>query len=237
MKHRELRARLIETALRMNALGLNHGRSGNLSVRVANGLLITPSGMAYDAMRPSDVVEMKADGAVTGPRAPSSEWRIHLDIYAARDEAGAVVHAHPMFATTLACTGRPIPAFHYMVAVAGGRDIRCAPYATFGTPKLSVNALGALADRRACLLANHGIIALGPGLAEALELALEVETLAAQYWRALQIGKPRILPAKEMARVLKKFEGYGHAGAPARPRKPRKPRRKHPRKSSNTRKT
>lgn len=237
MKHRELRARLIETALRMNALGLNHGRSGNLSVRVAGGLLITPSGMAYDAMRPSDIVEMKADGAVTGPRAPSSEWRIHLDIYAARDEAGAVVHAHPMFATTLACLGRPIPAFHYMVAVAGGRDIRCAPYATFGTPKLSVNALGALADRRACLLANHGIIALGPGLAEALELALAVETLAAQYWRALQIGKPRILPAKEMARVLKKFEGYGHASTPARPRKPRKPRRKHPRKSSKTGKT
>lgn len=225
MKHRELRASLIETALRMNALGLNQGRSGNLSVRVANGLLITPSGMAYDAMRPADIVEMKADGAATGGRAPSSEWRIHLDIYAARDEAGAVVHAHPMFATTLACLGRPIPAFHYMVAVAGGRDIRCAPYATFGTPKLSMNALGALADRKACLLANHGIIALGAGLAEALDLACEVETLAAQYWRALQIGKPRILPAKEMARVLKKFEGYGPASAPVKPRKLRKPRK------------
>ncbi len=237
MKHRELRARLIETALRMNALGLNQGRSGNLSVRVGGGFLITPSGMAYDAMRPSDIVEMKADGAVTGSRAPSSEWQMHRDIYAARNEAGAMIHAHPMFATTLACLGRPIPAFHYMVAVAGGNSIRCAPYATFGTPKLSMNALGALADRKACLLANHGIIALGMGLADALDLACEVETLAAQYWRALQIGKPKILPAKEMARVLKKFAGYGQASAPAKPRKLRKPRRKLPRKTSRTGKT
>ncbi len=225
MKHRELRARLIETALRMNALGLNQGRSGNLSVRVAGGFLITPGGMAYDAIGPTDIVEIEADGAVTGSRAPSSEWRMHRDIYAARNEAGAMIHAHPMFATTLACLGRPIPAFHYMVAVAGGNSIRCAPYATFGTPKLSVNALGALRDRKACLLANHGIIALGMGLADALDLACEVETLAAQYWRALQIGKPKILPAKEMARVLKKFEGYGRAGAPAKPGEPRKPRK------------
>jgi L-fuculose-phosphate aldolase len=225
MKHQKLRAHLIETALRMNAVGLNRGRAGNLSARVGGGFLITPGGMAYDAMRPADIVEMTADGAVTGRRAPSSEWRIHRDIYGARAEAGAVVHAHPMFATTLACLGRPIPAFHYMVAVAGGRDIRCAPYATFGTAKLSVNALGALKDRKACLLANHGIVALGTGLADALDLACEVEWLAAQYWRALQIGKPRILPAKEIARVLKKFEGYGQASAPAKPRKPRKPRK------------
>jgi L-fuculose-phosphate aldolase len=222
MKHQKLRARLIETALRMNAVGLNRGRAGNVSARIAGGFLITPGGMAYDAMRPADIVEMTADGAATGRRAPSSEWRIHRDIYAARAEAGAVVHAHPMFATTLACLGRPIPAFHYMVAVAGGRDIRCAPYATFGSAKLSVNALGALAGRKACLLANHGIVALGPDLTDALDLACEVETLAAQYCHALQIGKPKILPAEEMARVLKKFEGYGQASAPVKPRKPRK---------------
>ncbi len=224
MKHRELRARLIETALKMNELGLNQGRSGNLSVRAARGLLVTPSGIAYEEMRPSDIVEIKLDGSIIGPRQPSSEWRFHLDIFAARADVGAVVHAHPMFATTLACLRRGIPAFHYMIAVAGGDSIRCAPYATFGTKKLSRYALAALEGRNACLLANHGMIAMGETLAEALELGLEVETLAAQYWRALQIGKPKLLPKAEMARVLKKFEGYGRQPAPGKPRKP--PRRR-----------
>ncbi len=224
MKHRELRARLIETALKMNELGLNQGRSGNLSVRAARGLLVTPSGIAYEEMRPSDIVEIKLDGSIIGPRQPSSEWRFHLDIYAARSDVGAVVHAHPMFATTLACLRRGIPAFHYMIAAAGGDSIRCAPYATFGTKKLSRYALAALEGRNACLLANHGMIAMGETLAEALELGLEVETLAAQYWRALQIGKPKLLPKAEMARVLKKFEGHGRQPAPGKPRKP--PRRR-----------
>ena len=220
MKHRELRARLIETALKMNELGLNQGRSGNLSVRAARGLLVTPSGIAYEEMRPSDIVEIKLDGSIIGPRQPSSEWRFHLDIFAARADVGAVVHAHPMFATTLACLRRGIPAFHYMIAVAGGDSIRCAPYATFGTKKLSRYALAALEGRNACLLANHGMIAMGETLAEALELGLEVETLAAQYWRALQIGKPKLLPKAEMARVLKKFASYGRQPAPGKPRKP-----------------
>ncbi len=224
MKHRELRARLIETALKMNELGLNQGRSGNLSVRAARGLLVTPSGIAYEEMRPSDIVEIKLDGSIIGPRQPSSEWRFHLDIFAARADVGAVVHAHPMFATTLACLRRGIPAFHYMIAVAGGDSIRCAPYATFGTKKLSRYALAALEGRNACLLANHGMIAMGETLAEALELGLEVETLAAQYWRALQIGKPKLLPKAEMARVLKKFASYGRQPAPGKPRKP--PRRR-----------
>jgi len=212
-KHRRLRRAIVETCRRMNALGLNQGRSGNLSARVPGGLLVTPSGMAYDAMTPDDIVFMKADGAVpAGQRKPSSEWRFHRDILAARDDVGAVLHSHAMFATTLACLRREIPAFHYMVAVAGGDTIRCAPYATFGSQELSDHALDALADRKACLLANHGMIALGATVDAALDLAVEVETLAAQYWRALQVGEPHILPSTEMAVVLEKFKGYGRTG-------------------------
>jgi len=160
-------------------------------------------------MRPEDIVAMTQDGASRGSRLPSSEWRFHRDIYAARAEVGAVVHAHSPFATALACLGRNIPAFHYMIAVAGGSDIRCAPYATFGTQELSDGALRALEGRKACLLANHGMIAAGGTLADALALAVEVEGLAEQYCRALQIGEPRVLPDLEMAVVLEKFRTYG----------------------------
>jgi L-fuculose-phosphate aldolase len=209
-KHRRLRRAIVETCRRMNALGLNQGRAGNLSARVPGGLLLTPSGMAYDIMAPHDVVFMKADGAVpAGQRKPSSEWRFHRDILAARADAAVVLHSHAMFATTLACLHREIPAFHYMVAVAGGDTIRCAPYATFGTQELSDHALVALEDRRACLLANHGMIALGDSMEAALDLAVEVEALAAQFWRVLQVGAPHILPREEMAVVLEKFKGYG----------------------------
>jgi L-fuculose-phosphate aldolase len=212
-KHRRLRRAIVETCRQMNVLGLNQGKAGNLSARVPGGLLVTPSGLAYDAMTPDDIVFMKTDGAVPeGQRTPSSEWRFHRDILAARAEVGAVLHSHAMFATTLACLHRDIPAFHYMVAVAGGDSIRCAPYATFGTQALSDHALTALTDRRACLLANHGLIALGASVGEALDLGVEVETLAAQYWRALQVGEPHILPAGEMAVVLEKFKGYGRTG-------------------------
>ena len=204
-----VRQELIDTARRMNVLGLNQGRSGNLSVRVADGLLITPSGVAYDAMRPDDIVAMDGDGNWQGDLKPSSEWRFHLDILNTRPEAGAVLHAHSPFATALACLGRDIPAFHYMVAIAGGDSIRCAPYATFGTAELSRGALAALAGRRACLLANHGMIAFGADLDSVLGLAVEVETLAQQYARALQIGDPAILSREEMARVLEKFATYG----------------------------
>lgn len=206
----DLRRDIIDACLKMNALGINQGSAGNISVRVDGGLLITPSGMAYDTLSPDDIVFMAADGAVpAGQRTPSSEWRFHLDILNAREDAGAVVHTHAMFATTLACLRREIPSFHYMVAVAGGDSIRCAPYATFGTQALSDHALEALRDRRACLLANHGMIALGDTLPKALALAVEVETLAAQYWRALQAGEPVLLPADEMRRVLEKFQTYG----------------------------
>jgi L-fuculose-phosphate aldolase len=220
MKHLRLRRTLIATARKMNALGINQGSSGNLSARIGGGLLITPSGMAYEALKPTDIVEMAGDGrwtCVRPGRTPSSEWRFHRDILAARPEFGAVLHCHSLGATALSCLRREIPAFHYMVAVAGGASIRCAPYATFGSEALSRHALKALEGRKACLLANHGMIAAGADLAAALALAVEVETLAAQYCQALQLGTPKILSKAEMMRVLAKFEtGYGAAGAPAK---------------------
>ena len=209
MTEMALRREIIATARKMNALGINRGKSGNVSARVTGGLLITPTGLEYDSTRPADIVAMTLAGRVRGARLPSSEWRFHRDIYASRRDAGAIVHAHAAFATTLACLGRGIPAFHYMIAVAGGRDIRCAPYATFGTQELSDHALRALRGRRACLLANHGMIAIGATLPAALALAVEVEALAEQYWRALQLGRPKLLSKAEMTRVLEKFRTYG----------------------------
>jgi len=193
----------------MNVLRINQGKSGNLSVRTQEGFLVTPSGLGYDAMEPEDIVAMGPDRSPVGRRQPSTEWRLHQDIYASYPEAGAVVHAHAMFATTLSCLDRAIPAFHYMVAVAGGLDIRCASYATIGTQELSDRIVAALADRKACLMSHHGMIVFSDTLASALALAVEVETLSAMYWRALQVGEPTILPEAEMVRVLEKFEGYG----------------------------
>lgn len=206
-----LRQQIIATALRMNECRINSGKSGNVSARTEAGFLITASGLAYDAMKPEDIVAMSIEGEASGARAPSSEWRFHRDIYLHRSDAGAIVHAHSRFATTLACLARGIPAFHYMIAVGGGNDIRCAPYATFGTQALSDNALAALRGRSACLLANHGMIAIGATLDAALALAIEVEALAEQYWRALQIGAPNLLSDEEMSVVLEKFKTYGGA--------------------------
>jgi L-fuculose-phosphate aldolase len=204
-----LRQQVIDTALKMNALGINQGKSGNVSVRSNEGFLITPTGLPYEHTTPEDIVFMRPDGSCEGARLPSSEWRFHRDLYMRRPETNAIVHTHSLHATTLACLGRGIPAFHYMVAVAGGRDIRCAPYATFGTQQLSDHALLALQDRKACLLAQHGMIATGASLENALALAVEVETLAHIYFQALQIGEPAILPDDEMDRVLEKFKTYG----------------------------
>jgi len=212
--HRALREQMIATARRMNASSLNQGTSGNLSVRVEGGFLLTPTGLDYDALAPEDLVLMRFDGGHEGHRSPSSEWQLHRDILAARPEVGAVLHAHPMFCTTLACLHRGIPAFHYMVSAAGGADVRCAPYATFGTAELASNVLAALEGRKACLMANHGMVALGTDLASAFKLAVEVETLAAMYWRALQVGEPVLLDGAEMARVLEKFKTYGQQPAP-----------------------
>lgn len=204
-----LRNQIIETCLAMNRLGINQGKAGNLSVRLGDGLLITPSGIAYEAMEPGDVVHLDKEGRASEGGNPSSEWRFHYDILRSRHDVGAVLHAHSPYCTTLACLGREIPAFHYMIAIAGGDSIRCAPYATFGSQELSDNALAALDNRKACLLANHGMICIDSDLSAVLALAVEVEALARQYCQALQLGDPVILPGSEMRRVIEKFKSYG----------------------------
>jgi L-fuculose-phosphate aldolase len=203
------RQAIIDACRRMNALGINQGTSGNISVRHGDGLLITPTGVPYEAMTPEQIVFMDMSGAFADGARPSSEWRFHLDILRVRPEVGAVVHAHPTYCTILAIMGLEIPPVHYMIAAAGGPNIRCAPYATYGTPELSAHAVTALESRFACLLAHHGMIAVGPSLAKALWLAVEVETLARQYHGCLQIGKPPLLSSDEIERVRGKMAGYG----------------------------
>jgi L-fuculose-phosphate aldolase len=207
-----IREVLLDTCRKLAALGLNRGTSGNVSVREGQGFLITPSGMSVENMNPHDMVHMNFEGKAQGAGKPSSEWRFHLDILKARPNINAVVHTHSIFATTLACLRKDLPPFHYMIAVAGGDSIRCAPYALFGSQALSDAALAALQDRRACLLANHGMIALGESLNQALDIAVEVETLCEQYLRALAIGEPALLSATEMQEVQQQFKGYGHWG-------------------------
>lgn len=209
MNESELRAALAETARQSARQGLNPGRSGNLSVRVSDGFLVTPSGLANDTLQAGQMVGVDMQGQANGNLKPSSEWRIHRDIYHARPEVHAVVHAHSPYAVSLACLRRDIPPFHYMIAAAGGKDIRCAGYATFGTQALSDNVLAALQDRRACLMANHGLVAVGANLAAALSLAMEVEELCAQYWRASLMGEPVLLDDVEMDEVLERFKHYG----------------------------
>jgi L-fuculose-phosphate aldolase len=204
---------LITTARAMNQSGLNRGTSGNLSLRHEDGMLITPSGVPYDELEPDAIVHVDARGEPRGGMRPSSEWRFHLDIYRARPEAQAILHAHPVHCTALACLNRPMPAFHYMVAVAGGRDIRCAPYATFGTQALSDHVLHALEGRRACLMANHGVLCFEATLPRALDLALEIEHLARTYLACLAAGEPVILDDAEMERVLLRFADYGPSSA------------------------
>lgn len=206
----EARERVVAAARRMRELGLNPGRSGNASLRLGAGFLVTPSGLAYDRLGARDIVFVDlTTGAAHGERAPSSEWRLHRDLYACREEVGGIAHAHSPYATTLACLRRPIPPFHYEVAFGGGRDIRCAGYATFGTQALSDATLAAIEGRRACLLANHGAVALGPTVEDAVELAERVEALARLYWQALQLGEPVMLDEVEMAHVVERFRTYG----------------------------
>jgi L-fuculose-phosphate aldolase len=209
------RTAMIAACGELSRLGLTPGKSGNISVRIdAQRFFITPTGMAYDALEADDIPLMDIHAQWFGRRLPSSEWRFHRDILKSRPGVNAIVHAHSPKATALACTGRGIPAFHYMVAVAGGADIRCAPYHTFGTQELSEAAVAALDRRMACLLANHGQISLGADLAGALALAAEVESLAAQYCAALTLGQVRILDDLEMSRVVEKFHAYGKQDAP-----------------------
>lgn len=225
MAELSLRRKMVALCLRMNATGLNQGTSGNLSARYKDAMLITPSGIAYDALEPGDIAVMPVDGeygAWEGPHKPSSEWRFHLDIMKARPEIGGIVHTHSTYATILSMTGREIPACHYMIAAFGGPTIRCAPYRRFGSKELSDAALAALQDRGGCILANHGMIAIGADLDRAMWLAVELETLARQYYHALLIGGPAILPDAEIATVVESFRNYG----PARKRGPDRQQRK-----------
>ena len=208
MTEYDLRQKMVAASLRLVELGLNRGAAGNISLRHGANFLVTPSALPPEAMHPEDMVLMDFSGEVVRGERPSSEWRFHRDILASRPEIGSVVHVHSPFVTTLACLGREVPPFHYMIAAAGGTSIRCAPYALFGTQALSDHVLAALHDRRACLLANHGMIAAGRDLDEAMGLAVEVESLCEQYWCALQIGEPDILSESEMNEVMEKFRGY-----------------------------
>lgn len=205
-----MREQLFNTAQQLATLGLNKGTSGNVSVRQEDGFLITPSGMDIADMSPPSMVLMNMHGEPLSAGKPSSEWRFHRDIYLNNPEVSAIIHTHSMFATTLACLQKDIPPFHYMIAVAGGETIRCAPYALFGTQALSDGAVTALSERKACLLANHGMIATGKDLKQALAITQEVETLCEQYWRALQIGSPYILNNQEMSEVFEQFKDYGN---------------------------
>jgi L-fuculose-phosphate aldolase len=205
-----LSEQLLQVSRQLAQAGLNKGTSGNVSVRNADGFLVTPSGVPVEQLSADSMVQMQWDGGVEPNKKPSSEWRFHRDLLQVRDDIHAVVHTHSMFATTLSCLHREIPAFHYMIAVTGGENIRCAPYALFGSQALSDAAVTALEGRKACLLANHGMIALGKDLAEAFSIAVEVENLAEQYWRALQLGTPYILSEAEMRAVFQQFKGYGH---------------------------
>ncbi|HVL70944.1 MAG TPA: class II aldolase/adducin family protein [Beijerinckiaceae bacterium] len=209
-----LRADLVRVAQAMDRAGFAPSKSGNVSCRLGNGLLITPSGLPYAVMQPGDLVELALDGSVrAGERKPSSEWPFHTTIYRARPDAKAIVHTHSPLATALSCARRGIPAFHYMIALAGGPDIRCADYATFGTQALADNAVAALEGRKAVLLANHGVIALGATIEGAYTIAAEVENLARQYLALLSAGlEPVVLDAAEMERVAAKFAGYGKVG-------------------------
>lgn len=206
-----LRKNLCEQAQNLVKLGLNKGTSGNCSIRLSKDyFLITPSGMAVDEIAPESIVMLKMDGEVVGGGIPSSEWRFHRDIYLARSEINAIVHVHSPFATAFSCLGSDLPAFHYMIAVAGGDTVRCAPYELFGTQELSDVAIAALLERKACFLANHGMITIGENLDKALAIAVEVEFLCEQYIYASQLGKPNILSQTQMRDVLEKFKGYGN---------------------------
>jgi L-fuculose-phosphate aldolase len=209
LKYLDLRKKIIATCLRMNSEGINQGTSGNVSARMDEGFLITASGIPYARMQPEHVVEMDLDGGYRGKYLPSTEWRMHMDIYRARPEAGAIVHTHSIYATALACLRKDIPAFHYMIGVTGGTSLRVSGYAEFGTQALSDTMLRALKDRTACLLANHGQICFGVDLDRAIWLAREIETLCQQYWAARLAGDPVVLTEEQMSTVLPRFRTYG----------------------------
>lgn len=203
------REQIIHACLQLETNGLNRGTSGNVSCREGDHFLITPSGMPATQMQPANIVSMNFDGHVIGTGKPSSEWHFHCDLLRQRPELNAIVHTHSPNATALACLREDLPAFHYMIAIAGGDSIRCAPYALFGTETLSQYALEAMKDRKACLLANHGLIAAGRDLDEAMSVAIEIESLCQQYLLARQNGQPVVLSSAEMQAVIERFRNYG----------------------------
>ncbi|MEJ2482842.1 MAG: GNAT family N-acetyltransferase [Gemmatimonadota bacterium] len=219
MRHPAHRRSLVEAAMEVKSSGMSPGNSGNLSIRVPGGFLITPSGVPFETLGPSDTVLLGPTGEIPGDRLrPSTEWPLHAAIYADRTEAVAIVHVHSPHATAIACLRREIPAFHYLVAAAGGDSIRCSKYETFGTEELALAALEALEDRRACLLANHGQVALGTSLEDAVRLARVVEDLSHTWSVVLETGDPVLLSAAEIQRVAERLEGYGQGRDPARRR-------------------
>ena len=205
---RAIKENIIKYSKKLNNRGLSALRSGNISIRFENGFFITPSGMKYSSLKTKDIVYVNLDGTFNKKQKPSSEWRFHQDIYLKKKEAQAIVHAHSTNATAISVHNKRIPAFHYMVALAGGHDIKCAKYATFGTRELSKNILKALKNRKACLISNHGQIAYDSDLPKAFELAEEVENLSLQYITALKLGKPKILSVKKIQKVLAKAKNY-----------------------------
>tara|TARA_X000000368_G_scaffold44361_1_gene31859 strand:+ start:22 stop:717 length:696 start_codon:yes stop_codon:yes gene_type:complete len=209
----EICKELIKTCIEMESRGINQGTSGNLSIRYKNSFLITPSSISYNDMTPEDIVEMDWEGRFTGKQ-PSSEWRFHRDILKSRNDINVVLHCHSINATSLSCHNRNIPAFHYIVGLAGGNNIRCAKYATFGTQELSDNALIAIKDRLACLLGHHGMICLGKTLKQALMLGCEVEAMSKMYIKALSIGNTDILSEEEMVKVVKQMERMSYGKGP-----------------------
>ncbi len=232
-----LRAAILAHCRAMNASGLNQGTAGNISARIGEAMLITPSAIPYDALRPDMMALMPLEGeygAWSGPHKPSSEWRFHLDIMRARPEVGAIVHCHPIYATALAMQRRPIPAAHYMIALFGGPDVRCTAYAPYGTQALSELALVGLQDRFAVLLGNHGAIALGATLESAMMRARELETLAKMYCLALASGRPVILPDDEIMRTVERFKTYGGGDAAPKPRARRQKKAPRHRSASST---
>ncbi|WP_103173649.1 L-fuculose-phosphate aldolase [Paracoccus sp. SY] len=214
-EERALRSEVIESCRSMNRLGINKGTSGNISVRYGDGFLISPTGIPYDKLQPEHVVAMNWDATYEGEVQPSSEWRFHRDILKARPDLNAVVHTHSTHATALSILGRDIPAIHYVIAAAGGSTIRCAPYELFGTQELADQVIVALKDRRACLMAHHGVIAAHVNIARALALAVTVEELAKQYLLCLPLGEPPALSDEQIAEVLVKFKTYGQQSSAA----------------------
>ena len=215
MKNLDQRNQIIEYSLKLNSTNLSPLRSGNISLRGReddiDGYLITPSGKKYETLKPEDIVFMsfyKEEEKNESSNKPSSEWRFHKDIYLNKKDAQAIVHAHSPHATAVSSHGKSIPPFHYMIALAGGEDIKCAEYATFGTEELSKNIMKALENRSACLMSNHGQVAFGKNLDQAFELAQEIENICQQYIIALKIGEPKILSFKEMKKVLDKAKDY-----------------------------